>query len=90
VCRAEFATHGRPEIDGDDYGEVDEALFGEIVARRRATATVDEAFAARQRGWPWHAGTILRVVLEPALRIMHRQNIPAGDDEDMSASARVL
>ena len=77
----EFATHrlGR-EIDGDDYGEVDEALFGEIVRGVAADRDrLDEAIAASlSEEWPLaRLETILRVVLEAgAFEIMHRHDIP--------------
>ncbi len=77
----EFAAHrlGR-EIDGEAYGEVDEALFAEIV---RGVAgdrdRLDEAIAASlTEEWPLaRLETILRVLLEAgAFEIVHRQDIP--------------
>jgi N utilization substance protein B len=77
----EFRVHrlGR-EIDGDVYGEADEALFTDIVrgvARHRER--LDETIAAALSDeWPLHRlETILRLILEAgAYELAHRPDIP--------------
>jgi transcription antitermination protein NusB len=77
----EFVHHrlGR-EIDGDVYGEADEALFAEIV--RGVTAErerLDETLAAALTDeWPLpRLDTILRLILEAgAYELVHRPDIP--------------
>jgi N utilization substance protein B len=77
----EFASHrfGR-EIDGDDYGEADPALFAEIVRGvARDRDRLDEAIAASlSEEWPLaRLETILRLLLEAgAFEIVHRLDIP--------------
>ncbi|HEY1797402.1 MAG TPA: transcription antitermination factor NusB [Stellaceae bacterium] len=77
----EFAVHrfGR-EIDGEDYGEADEALFAEIVRGvARDRDRLDEQIAASlSEEWPLaRLETILRLLLEAgAFEIVHRQDIP--------------
>jgi N utilization substance protein B len=77
----EFVGHrlGR-EIDGDVYGEADEALFGDIVRgvaleRERLDETLS---AALSEEWPLgRLETILRVILEAgAYELAQRQDIP--------------
>jgi N utilization substance protein B len=77
----EFAGHhlGR-DLDDDNYGDADPALFGEIV---RGVAgdrdRLDEAIAASLSDeWPLaRLETILRLVLEAgAFEILHRRDIP--------------
>ena len=77
----EFVHHrlGR-EIDGDVYGEADEALFAEIV---RGVTTkrerLDETLAAAlTEEWPLaRLDTILRLILEAgAYELVHRPDIP--------------
>lgn len=68
------------EIDGDRYGEADEALFADIVRgaagdRRR----LDEAIAAVLTDeWPLgRLETILRIIIEAgAYELVHRPDIP--------------
>jgi transcription antitermination protein NusB len=77
----EFVHHrlGR-EIDGDVYGEADEALFAEIVrgvANERER--LDETLAAALSDeWPLaRLDTILRLILEAgAYELVHRHDIP--------------
>jgi N utilization substance protein B len=77
----EFRLHrlGR-EIDGDLYGEADEALFSEIVRGVAAERErLDEAVAAAlSEEWPLdRIETILRVILEAgAYELMLRPEIP--------------
>jgi transcription antitermination protein NusB len=77
----EFAAHrlGR-EIDGEEYGEADEALFAEIVRGvARDRDRLDEVIAASlSEEWPLaRLETILRLLLEAgAFEIVHRQDIP--------------
>lgn len=77
----EFVHHrlGR-EIDGDVYGEADEALFAEIVRgvtadRERLDETVS---AALSEEWPLaRLETLLRLILETgAYELVHRPDIP--------------
>jgi N utilization substance protein B len=77
----EFVHHrlGR-EIDGEIYGEADEALFAEIV--RGVTAErerLDETLsAALSEEWPLaRLETLLRLILEAgAYELVHRSDIP--------------
>ena len=77
----EFLHHrlGR-EIDGETYGEADEALFADIVrgvARHREQ--LDETIAASlSEEWPLRRlETILRLILEAgAYELTHRPDIP--------------
>ena len=77
----EFVGHrlGR-EIDGDNYGEADAKLFGEIVEGVAAhRAPLDEAISAvLTEEWPLpRLETILRAILEAgAYELMHRQDVP--------------
>ena len=77
----EFVRHrlGR-EIDGDVYGEADEALFADIVAgAARDRERIDEAIAAALSDeWPLaRLETILRALLEAAAyELLHRPDIP--------------
>jgi N utilization substance protein B len=81
VVVGEFLHHrlGR-EIDGDVYGEADEALFADIVrgvARHREQ--LDETIAASlSEEWPLRRlETILRLILEAgAYELAHRADIP--------------
>jgi N utilization substance protein B len=81
VVVAEFRLHrlGR-EIDGDVYGEADEALFADIVrgvARHRER--LDETISASlSEEWPLRRlETILRLILEAgAYELAHRPDIP--------------
>jgi transcription antitermination protein NusB len=77
----EFIHHrlGR-EIDGDLYGEADEALFADIVGgvaddRERLNETVS---AALSEEWPLsRLETLLRLILEAgAYELVHRPDIP--------------
>ncbi len=77
----EFVRHhlGR-EIDGEVYGEADEALFAEIV---RGVATdrerLDQSIsAALSEEWPLaRLETLLRLILEAgAYELVHRPDIP--------------
>jgi transcription antitermination protein NusB len=77
----EFVHHrlGR-EIDGDVYGEADEALFAEVVRgvaadRERLDQTVS---AALSEEWPLaRLETLLRLILEAgAYELVHRPDIP--------------
>jgi transcription antitermination protein NusB len=77
----EFIHHrlGR-DIDGDNYGEADEALFAEIVRgvaadRERLDATLS---AALSEEWPLpRLETLLRLILEAgAWELVHRPDIP--------------
>jgi N utilization substance protein B len=78
---AEFIHHrlGR-EIDGETYGEADEALFNDIVrgvVRRRER--LDETIsAALSEEWPLQRlETILRLIIEAgAYELAHRPDIP--------------
>jgi N utilization substance protein B len=81
IVIAEFVQHrlGR-EIDGDIYGEADEALFADIV---RGTAAqrerLDETIAAAlSEEWPLRRlETILRLILEAAAyELACRRDIP--------------
>jgi len=77
----EFARHrfGR-DISDDDFGEVDEALFAEIVRGVAADRDrLDEAIAASLSDeWPLaRLETILRLLIEAgAYEIVHRRDIP--------------
>ncbi len=77
----EFVRHrlGR-EIDGDVYGEADEALFADIVTgAARDRERIDEAIAAALSDeWPLaRLETILRALLEAAAyELLHRPDIP--------------
>jgi len=77
----EFVHHrlGR-EIDGDVYGEADEALFAEIVRGVWAERErLDETLAAALSDeWPLpRLDTILRLILEAgAYELVHRPDIP--------------
>ena len=69
------------EIDGDLYGEADEALFAEIVRgvglnRERLDETLS---AALSEEWPLaRLETLLRLILEAgAYELVHRPDIPA-------------
>jgi N utilization substance protein B len=68
------------EIDGDIYGEADEALFADIVrgvARNRSR--LDETLsAALSEEWPLgRLETLLRLILEAgAYELVHRADIP--------------
>jgi N utilization substance protein B len=81
VVVGEFLHHrlGR-EIDGDVYGEADEALFADIVrgvARHREN--LDETISASlSEEWPLRRlETILRLILEAgAYELAHRSDIP--------------
>ena len=81
IVVAEFLNHrlGR-EIDGDVYGEADEALFADIVrgvARHRER--LNETIAASlSEEWPLRRlETILRLILEAgAYELAHRADIP--------------
>jgi transcription antitermination protein NusB len=81
VVVGEFLHHrlGR-EIDGETYGEADEALFADIVrgvARHREP--LDEAIAASlSEEWPLRRlETILRLILEAgAYELTYRPDIP--------------
>jgi transcription antitermination protein NusB len=81
IVIGEFLHHrlGR-EIDGEVYGEADEALFTDIVrgvARHREQ--LDETIAASlSEEWPLRRlETILRIVLEAgAYELAHRPDIP--------------
>ena len=81
VVVGEFRLHrlGR-EIDGETYGEADEALFTDIVrgvARHRER--LDETIAASlSEEWPLRRlETILRLILEAgAYELAHRPDIP--------------
>jgi N utilization substance protein B len=77
----EFLHHrlGR-EIDGDNYGEADEKLFGDIVRgvtehRERLDETLS---AALSEEWPLQRlETLLRLILEAgAYELVHRPDIP--------------
>ncbi|HLY47268.1 MAG TPA: transcription antitermination factor NusB [Stellaceae bacterium] len=77
----EFVRHrlGR-EIDGDVYGEADEALFAELVRgvagdRERLDETLS---AALSEEWPLsRLETLLRLILEAgAFELVHRPDIP--------------
>ncbi len=77
----EFVHHrlGR-EIDGDVYGEADEALFADIVRgvrsdRERLDETVS---AALSEEWPLaRLETLLRLIIEAgAYELVHRPDIP--------------
>ena len=78
---AEFVRHrlGR-EIDGEVYGEADEALFADIVRgvaadRERLKETLS---AALSEEWPLaRLETLLRLILEAgAYELVHRPDIP--------------
>jgi len=77
----EFVHHrlGR-EIDGDCYGEADEALFAEIVRGVAADRErLDESLAAALSDeWPLaRLETLLRLILEAgAYELVHRADIP--------------
>jgi N utilization substance protein B len=77
----EFVHHrlGR-EIDGDVYGEADEALFAELVRGVWAERErLDETLAAALSDeWPLpRLDTILRLILEAgAYELVHRPDIP--------------
>ncbi|HEX3860739.1 MAG TPA: transcription antitermination factor NusB [Stellaceae bacterium] len=77
----EFINHrlGR-EIDGDVYGEADEALFREIVRGLVADRErIDEAISAvLSDEWPMaRLETLLRLILEAgAYELIHRPDIP--------------
>ena len=77
----EFARHrlGR-EIDGEVYGEADEAMFADLVRgiwaeRERLDETIA---AALSQDWPLpRLETILRLILEAgAYELVHRLDIP--------------
>ncbi len=77
----EFIRHrlGR-EIDGDHYGEADEALFADIVRgavadRERLDETISAALSDQ---WPLaRIETLLRLILEAgAYELVHRPDIP--------------
>ena len=77
----EFLHHrlGR-EIDGDNYGEADEKLFGDIVRgvaehRERLDETLS---AALSEEWPLpRLERLLRLILEAgAYELVHRPDIP--------------
>jgi N utilization substance protein B len=77
----EFVGHRLgQEIDGDVYGEADQALFAEIVRGVAADRErLDESIsAALSEEWPLaRLETILRVILEAgAYELAHRQDIP--------------
>jgi transcription antitermination protein NusB len=77
----EFARHRLSrDLDGEDYGEADEALFSEIVhGVAEDRDRLDEAIAASlSEEWPLaRLETILRLVLEAgAFEIVHRPDIP--------------
>ena len=77
----EFRLHrlGR-EIDGETYGEADEALFADIVRGvSRHREPLDETIAASlTEEWPLRRlETILRLILEAgAYELTHRPDIP--------------
>lgn len=77
----EFIRHrlGR-EIDGDQYGEADEALFADIVRGTWADRQrLDEAIAAVLTDeWPLgRLETVLRIIVEAgAYELMRRPDIP--------------
>ncbi|HML09789.1 MAG TPA: transcription antitermination factor NusB [Stellaceae bacterium] len=81
VVIGEFRLHrlGR-EIDGETYGDADEALFADIVrgvARHRER--LDETIAASlSEEWPLRRlETILRLILEAgAYELTHRPDVP--------------
>jgi len=81
VVIGEFRHHrlGR-EIDGETYGEADEALFADIVRGvSRYRDTLDETLAASlTEEWPLRRlETILRLILEAgAYELAHRPDIP--------------
>jgi N utilization substance protein B len=81
IVVGEFLHHrlGR-EIDGDVYGEADEALFSEIVRGvARHCERLDETIAASlTEEWPLRRlETILRLILEAgAYELAHRPDIP--------------
>ena len=81
VVVGEFLHHrlGR-EIDGEVYGEADEALFADIVRGVvRHRERLDETIAASlSEEWPLRRlETILRVILEAgAFELVHRPDIP--------------
>jgi N utilization substance protein B len=77
----EFVHHrlGR-EIDGDVYGEADQALFAEIVRgvvadRERLNETISAALSDE---WPFgRLETLLRLILEAGTyELVHRPDIP--------------
>jgi transcription antitermination protein NusB len=77
----EFLNHrlGR-DIDGDNYGEADEKLFGDLVRgvtenRERLDETLS---AALSEEWPLpRLETLLRLILEAgAYELVHRSDIP--------------
>ncbi|MGE5271488.1 MAG: transcription antitermination factor NusB [Thiohalocapsa sp.] len=77
----EFVRHrlGR-DIDGDNYGEADEALFTDIVRGVAANrGPLDETLsAALSEEWPLaRLETLLRLILEAgAYELVHRADIP--------------
>jgi N utilization substance protein B len=81
VVIGEFLHHrlGR-EIDGDVYGEADEALFADIVRGvTRHGEQLDETISASlSEEWPLRRlETILRLILEAgAYELAHRPDIP--------------
>jgi N utilization substance protein B len=81
VVVGEFLHHrlGR-EIDGETYGEADEALFADIVRGvARHGEQLDETIAALlSEEWPLRRlETILRLILEAgAYELAHRRDIP--------------
>jgi N utilization substance protein B len=81
IAVGEFLHHrlGR-EIDGDVYGEADEALFAEIVRGvEEHREHLDETIAAAlSEEWPLRRlETILRLILEAgAYELVHRPDIP--------------
>ena len=81
IVVGEFRQHrlGR-EIDGDVYGEADEALFCDIVRGvTRHRERLDETIAAAlTEEWPLRRlETILRLILEAgAYELAHRPDIP--------------
>jgi transcription antitermination protein NusB len=81
VVVGEFLHHrlGR-EIDGETYGEADEALFADIVRGvARHGERLDESIAAvLSEEWPLRRlETILRLILEAgAYELAHRPDIP--------------
>ena len=87
----EFVHHrlGR-EIDGDLYGEADEALFADIVRgvaadRERLDETISAALSDE---WPLsRLETILRLILEAgAYELVHRARHPAAGDDRANTS----
>jgi transcription antitermination protein NusB len=78
----EFVHHrlGR-EIDGEQYGEADEKLFGDLVrgVTQRRERLDESLSAALSEEWPLQRlQTILRLILEAgAYELAHRPDIPA-------------